>query len=217
MVEVAPEADVEQDRPEETEKQAAARAWRELEGERKEIHDRLLRALADFDNFKKRESRNRLEAEQRARDQVLVEMLAVLDNLERALAHVAPGEAESPLTEGMRLVLRQFTSVLERFGVRPVEAVGQPFDPQLHEAIQQVATDTHPPGVVALELRKGYLRDNKLLRPAMVAVARALPEASAAAEGADRPALELGMDSPQPDESGRATAAAAAGDEDRAG
>jgi molecular chaperone GrpE len=156
-----------------------------LEAEKLELRDRVLRSAADFDNFKKRSRRDVQEAQDRGREALLRELLVVVDNLERALSHSESAEeaaaSASALVEGVRLVLRQFLTVLEKFEVRPFSALGEAFDPELHAAIQQVETDDEPAGRVVAEYQKGYRIAKRLLRPATVAVAK--PKAPAETSG----------------------------------
>src|SRR5215831_1239010 len=144
-----------------------------LQAERDEIKDRMLRIAADFENWKKRSRKEQIDAEARVREQVLKDMLEVVDNLERATsAYVENGSVDgASVLKGVNLVLRLFQSKFERYGVKPFESKGQPFDPRLHEAISQVPTADVAPGTVANELQKGYRIGDKLLRPAIVAVA----------------------------------------------
>lgn len=141
-----------------------------LEQTNKELQDRLLRTAADFENFKKRTRKELDESSQKGRESLLKEVLPVMDNLERALKHAA---ADDPLAQGVRMVEKQLLTALEKFGVTRFSAAGKPFDPALHDAIQQIETDEFPPGSVAQEFSSGYMSGNKLLRAAMVAVAKA--------------------------------------------
>jgi molecular chaperone GrpE len=147
-----------------------------------ELKDRLLRMAAEFENYKKRVKRELEEAQSRGRDGLLKEVLPVLDNLERALQHA---QEKDPLAVGVRMVEKQLLGALEKFGITRFSAVGQPFDPGMHEAIQQVETRDVPAGSVASEFAKGYMSGGRLLRPAMVAVAKAPPPvpAETATEG----------------------------------
>lgn len=149
-----------------------------LKTEKKEIYDRLLRTAADFENFKKRTKKDEAEAGDRGRKQLLGEILPAIDNLERAVEHAQAGD---PVAEGVRLVLKQLTAALEKFNVKPFDSVGKAFDPAVHEALQQQETDEHPPGAIVSEFQKGYMIGAKLLRPALVVVAKpkAAPEPSA--------------------------------------
>jgi molecular chaperone GrpE len=103
---------------------------------------------------------------------VLKEMLPVVDNLERAIEHAGAGGEKNPILEGVQLVLRQFTAAFERLEVNAIDAMGQPFDPNLHEAISQQESD-QPPGTVVQVLQRGYRTGERLLRPALVVVAKA--------------------------------------------
>jgi len=143
----------------------------------KEAHDRMLRVAADFENYKKRAKKDVEEAEARGRKAFMLAVLPVIDNLERALdaADTSGGGAAASIAEGVRLVHKQLLSSLEKFDVKALAATGQAFDPNLHEAIQQIETADHPPGTVVKELQRGYTIGGKLLRPAMVAVAKAPP------------------------------------------
>jgi len=136
--------------------------------------DLYLRARADLDNSRKRAQRDVDEAHRYANDRLLKEMIPVLDNLERALAHAGSeggGEAQS-LIEGVTLTVNLFRKVLEGFGVKPVVAVGALFDPNLHQAMGQVETSEHPPNTVVTEFQKGYFLNDRLLRPALVMIAK---------------------------------------------
>jgi molecular chaperone GrpE len=143
-----------------------------LSEEKRELQDRLLRTAADFDNFRKRAEKDLKDAATRATQGVWKELLPVMDNLERALKHAAPTDA---VAQGVRLVEKQMLSTLEKFGITRFESIGQPFDPAVHDAIQQVETASVPDGAVAEEFARGYLHNGKLLRPAMVAVAKSRP------------------------------------------
>jgi molecular chaperone GrpE len=148
-----------------------------LAEEKQEFWNRLLRATADLDNFRKRARREADDARYEARTKVLKEMLPVIDNLERAVDHaVSQGGAESGIIEGVQLVLRQFAQALERCEVVPVDAQGKPFDPNVHEALSQAVTSEHPPGSVVQVLQRGYRIGERLLRPSLVVVAKAPPE-----------------------------------------
>jgi molecular chaperone GrpE len=141
-----------------------------LEREKRELHDRLLRTAAEFENFKKRAKKESDDAATRGREQLLKELLPALDNLERALKHAPDGD---PLTVGLLQTEKQLLQALEKFGVVRFSSVGKPFDPSVHDAIQQVETVEHAPGSVAQEFASGYTIGQRLLRPAMVAVAKA--------------------------------------------
>lgn len=144
------------------------------ETEAKNNYDRLLRQAAELENYKKRTVRERDEAIRFANESLIKDLLPVVDNLERAIAHAAGGDNGKPLVEGVELVLRGLLDILAKHGVVAISATGQPFDPSKHEAMTQVETEDHEPNSVVEELHKGYLLRDRLLRPALVSVAKAL-------------------------------------------
>ncbi len=152
--------------------------------ERDRFREQLLRTAADFDNFRKRTRKDLEDAERRGKEDVIREVLPVLDNLERALGATAmlPADAGAAevkgIIDGVKMVLKLFEDQAGRMGLSKVKTVGERFDPGVHDAIQQVETDDHPPGTVMQEIVAGYRLGEKLVRPAMVVVARK-PAASA--------------------------------------
>jgi|SRR5918996_1339617 molecular chaperone GrpE len=136
-------------------------------------YDRLLRQTAELDNFKKRTARERDEAIRFANEALVKDLLPVVDNLERAVAHASGGGNGKPLVEGVELVLRQFLDVLMKHGALQIQAVGQPFDPAKHEAMVQVESSDHETNSIVEEFQKGYIFRERLLRPALVSVAKA--------------------------------------------
>lgn len=140
------------------------------EKEKKDNWDRYLRSAADLENLRKRQRREIDDAKFEVKIKVLKEVLPVVDNLERAIEHAGAGE-KSPIVEGVQLVLRQLITAFERLEVTPIEALGQPFDPNLHEAISQQESDA-PVGSVVQVLQRGYRSSDRLLRPALVVVAK---------------------------------------------
>jgi molecular chaperone GrpE len=146
------------------------------EKEKKENWDRYLRAAADLENTRKRQKREADDAKFETKTKILKEILPVVDNLERAIEHAGAGNENNPIIEGVNLVLRQLMTAFERLDVTQVEAQGQPFDPNLHEAISQQESDL-PPGSVVTVLQRGYKSGDRLLRPALVVVAK--PKAAA--------------------------------------
>ncbi len=141
------------------------------EKEKKDNWDRYLRAAADVENLRKRQKREVEDAKFETKNKVLKEMLPVVDNLERAIEHAGGTGEKNPIVEGVQLVLRQFTTAFERLEVTPIEALGQPFDPNLHEAIASEPADGKEDGEILLEVQKGYTIGDELLRPARVKVA----------------------------------------------
>ena len=139
-----------------------------------ELKDRYLRLAAEFDNFRRRNLKERQDLHNYANESLVKELLPVVDNLERAVVHGRKEEQRTDsenLLQGVELTYRSLVQILERFGVVEIEAEGKPFDPQVHEAVRRVATNEHPPGTVLEVYQKGYLLKDRLLRPAMVAVA----------------------------------------------
>jgi molecular chaperone GrpE len=145
----------------------------EAEAEITALKDKWLRSLADLDNYKKRVKRDIDDAVHRAVQGMLGDFLPVGDNLDRAMS-VAPSNPDdrlAPLLKGLEMVRTDFISALGKHGIKPIESVGKPFDPSVHDALQQMDTPDYPPGVVMMEYEKGYRRGDKLLRPARVIVA----------------------------------------------
>jgi molecular chaperone GrpE len=134
----------------------------------KDTHDRLLRATADLENYKKRAAREREEVQKFGVEKVLKDLLPVMDGLDRALAAAA---ADDPLVAGVRLVRASFEQALAKHGVVGFSALGQRFDPTLHEALMQIPTGDKPAGTVVLEHARGFKLHERLIRPAMVGVA----------------------------------------------
>jgi molecular chaperone GrpE len=145
----------------------------ELEAELEATKDRWLRAVADLENFKKRVKRETDEAVTRAIQSILPSFLPTIDNLERALevAGSAKGDQHEQLVQGIAMVRDEFTGALRKHGIEAVESVGVPFDPAVHDALQQVDSPDHPPGMVIREFERGYKLGDRLLRPARVIIA----------------------------------------------
>jgi molecular chaperone GrpE len=159
---------------------SAAGELEPLRAERDKLRDQLLRTAADFDNFRKRTKRDLDEAKQRGKDDLIRDLLPVFDNLERALQTAGGASALSSVVEGVRMVLKLFEDTAERLGLVRVPCVGERFDPAVHEAIQQKETAEHPAGTVVAEVVPGYRFGDRLVRPAMVVVARKPAEAAPA-------------------------------------
>ena len=144
------------------------------------VRDQLLRLMADFDNYRKRMTRQYEEAKQLAAADLVVELLPALDNLERAVA-AARQDATSgnaSIAEGVGMVLKQLKEALAKVGVREIAVQGQPFDPARHEAVEVVAVPPHQDGMIVEEVQRGYMAHDRLLRPAKVAVGKADRDAS---------------------------------------
>lgn len=143
------------------------------------LKDQLLRTAADFDNYRKRARRDQEDAHKKGTEELLKALLPVFDNLERAVSHAEGTSDAKAIGDGVRMVLKQFTDTLERLGITRVGGLGKAFDPLVHEAIQQIETDEHPPGTVVAEVQAGYSFHDRLLRAAMVVVARPKPKPEA--------------------------------------
>lgn len=144
------------------------------EQETKETYDRLLRVSAEFENYKKRASREMEEFRKFSNQSLLKEMLSVVDNLELAMNSTNSHQAiDKGLLQGLEMTHSEILKVFERFNVMPIEAKGHVFDPTYHEAVMQEQTDEFDENTVINELQKGYLIHDRLLRPSMVVVAKA--------------------------------------------
>ncbi len=144
-----------------------------LEAKTREVEtqqDRYLRAVAEFDNARKRAARDREEHTRFANESVIRELLPVLDNFDRAL-QAARAEPAAPVVAGVELIQRELLRVLEKFGLASFTSVGQPFDPERHEAVARIQTTEHPDMTVVRETARGYMLNGRVLRPAMVIVA----------------------------------------------
>ena len=155
------------------EKEQLQAALQLAQDEVKVLQDQYLRTLADMDNLRKRTQRDKEELAKFANENLLRDILPVVDNLERALEHAKQEHSSEGLLEGVQMTLTQFCQVLKKFGVVPVEAIGQSFDPSLHQAIGQLETTEYPSNSVAQEMQKGYVLNERLLRPSMVMIAKA--------------------------------------------
>jgi molecular chaperone GrpE len=143
------------------------------EKEAKEHYERYLRQIAEVDNFKKRINREKEDAIRYANENLIKDILPIIDNLERAIAHAQGGGNGKPLVEGVEMVLRGLLDVFGKHGVVQVPAVGEVFDPGKHEAMAQVESSQYEPNTVVDEHHRGYLLRDRLLRPALVTVAKA--------------------------------------------
>jgi molecular chaperone GrpE len=141
--------------------------------ERDQLRDRLLRTTAEFDNYRKRVDRDRKDMADRAAESVLIEILPIIDDLERALAASETGESADGYRRGVELIHKQLLDLLTRRGVTPIETTGAAFDPHLHQAVSSEPSADHQEGEIIEEFRRGYRLGERLLRPAMVKVATA--------------------------------------------
>jgi len=141
----------------------------EVRRERDALQDRLLRTAAEFDNYRKRMDKERRDLAEYTAGEAIRDLLPIIDNLERALQASA---LDDPLRKGVELIHKQMLEILRRRGVTPIEALGADFDPNVHEAVTQEESAQHREGEVMEELQRGYKVGDRLLRPAMVKVAK---------------------------------------------
>jgi molecular chaperone GrpE len=149
----------------------AAGTVEELRRERDALQDRLLRTAAEFDNYRKRMDKDRRDLAEYAAAEIVSELLPVIDNFERALQAPSGGGGES-LRKGVELIHKQMSDLLQKRGVKPIDALGTDFDPNVHEAVIHETSDAHREGEVMQELQRGYRLGERLLRPALVKVAK---------------------------------------------
>jgi molecular chaperone GrpE len=144
----------------------------EKEKEAKDNYDRYLRLSAELENFKKRAEKEKSETYKFANENLVKDLLPVLDNLERALEHGREAKTHQALLEGVEMTHKGFWGVLEKYGLTVIDALGEEFDPNQHEAVM-VQEDAHrPPNMVINQIQKGYRLNNRLIRPAMVIVSK---------------------------------------------
>jgi len=178
----SPEADAPQTPADEQsiENEAVSDPVKELEArcetaeqESRQHYERLLRVSADFENFKKRAFKEADDFRKYANELLLMELLTVVDNLERAIqATSSENNAAGCLVEGVEMTLKALLKIFEKFSVKLIDAVGKPFDPNFHQAMMQEASDLYPENTVIREFQKGYLLHERLLRPSMVVVSK---------------------------------------------
>jgi len=145
---------------------------RETMSRLQEVHERMLRSVADLENYRKRAQKEKEQVQKFGMEKILSDFLPVLDNLDRALDHGNSSADFASLMQGVSMTRKLFEGALAKHGVRPIPAVGHPFDPNIHEAIQQVASADLPPNQVLSELLHGYTLNDRLLRPALVIVSK---------------------------------------------
>jgi len=144
-----------------------------LKKEAKENHDRMLRMAAEFENYKKRATREMNDFRKFANENFVKAMLPVVDNLDRAIESSSNDKnANNSVVEGVSMTLKEILKVFEEFNVKPFESLGKPFDPNFHQAVMQEQGETYPDNTVIKELQKGYMIHDRLLRPAMVVVSK---------------------------------------------
>lgn len=144
----------------------------ELQQQRDQFYDLLLRKTAEFDNYRKRIERERQSFAEATTAGLVEELLPLLDDFERALAADPGTERVDPYRKGIELIYRQLEELLRKRGVRPIEALGQEFDPHVHQAVSYEPAEGRPDGEVIEDFRRGYMLGDRLLRPSMVKVAK---------------------------------------------
>jgi molecular chaperone GrpE len=145
----------------------------EAKAQAQENYEKFIRLYAEFDNYRKRVAREKAELVRYGNEELLKELLPVLDNLERALEHAQKEEGKTePILQGLQLILEQFRSVLRRFGVEEIKTLGERFDPELHEAVGEMELEGIEPQQIVQEVQKGYLLNDRVLRPAKVIVGK---------------------------------------------
>lgn len=137
-----------------------------------ELEDRVKRQMAEFENFRKRTEKEKSVMYEMGAKGVVEKILPVVDNFERGLAAIPEADQNSPFAEGMNMIYKQLMTELDKLGVKPIEAVGCEFDPNIHNAVMQVESDEFEEGIVAQELQKGYMYRESVVRHSMVAVAQ---------------------------------------------
>lgn len=140
-----------------------------LKAEAAQFKDSYLRATADYQNFKRRAEKEKADIYKYAGEKVLTDLLPIVDNIDRAMSHV-PEDEQGGLADGLRMIQKSLLTLLEKNGVEPIEAVGTPFDPEVHHAVQMVASEEHEPHQVVEEYQKGYKLNGKVIRHSMVKV-----------------------------------------------
>jgi molecular chaperone GrpE len=137
------------------------------------LNDRYLRLAADFDNYKKRVSKEKADLITYGNEELIRSLLSVLDNLERGIEHSETDRDTNPIIEGLRLVHKQFLDCLEKYGVKAIKVhKGDEFDPKLHQAVERVESSEIQPGLILAEMLKGYMLKDRLLRPSLVTVSK---------------------------------------------
>jgi len=144
----------------------------ELKQQRDEYYDRLVRKTAEFDNYRKRTDRERIQLSEAAAADLLQELLPLVDDMERALKADAGSEATEAIRRGVELIHKQLVETLRKRGVTPIDALGADFDPHFHMAVSYEPAEGRRDGEVVEEFRRGYMLGDRLLRPAMVKVAK---------------------------------------------
>lgn len=153
-------------------KDKADKKTEELKEQIDQLQDKCMRQMAEFENFRKRSEKEKSAMFETGAKSVIEKILPVVDNFERGLATIPEEEKGSPFADGMNMIYRQLMTELDNMGVKPIEAVGQEFNPDLHNAVMQVESQEFESGVITQELQKGYTYHDSVVRHSMVAVAQ---------------------------------------------
>lgn len=184
QTDAAAEADLEeacQEEPKEMDKKEAKSLKKKLKTDKKQdalkekitdLEDRVKRQMAEFENFRKRSEKEKTMMFETGAKSVVEKILPVVDNFERGLQALSEEEKKEPFAEGMAMIYKQLMTELDGLGVKPIEAIGQEFDPELHNAVMQVESEEYGEGIIAQELQKGYTYRDSVVRHSMVAVAQ---------------------------------------------
>jgi molecular chaperone GrpE len=178
----APEIEVEQNETttDETDDEAevvfSAEEVEQLKAEYEAQHDRMLRTVAEYENSKKRAEREKEEFRKYALEEVVKDLIPVIDSIERAIESTSESEDFKSLSEGVQLIHKQFLDSMERRGVTPIEAVGEPFDPTQHDAIMYIESDAVAENGVIEDFQRGYMLNDRVIRPSMVSVSKGKAE-----------------------------------------
>lgn len=171
---VVEEAEVEaEETAEETEEVTVEESEQPEKGDKKiqELNDKLMRTIAEFDNFRKRSEKEKSAMFEIGAKGIIEKILPVIDNFERGLGSISEEEKESAFAQGIEAIYKQFVTVLEDAGVKAIEAVGQEFDPNLHNAVMHIEDDSFGENIIAEEFQKGYMYKESVVRHSMVKVA----------------------------------------------
>ena len=145
---------------------------KKLQEEKEQVQDKLLRKIAEFDNYKKRTERDFFERIQNANEHLVIQLLPVLDDMERFLEHAPQTTEEDTMFSATELIFKKFTAILEKTGLKPFSSIGEDFDPERHEALLQQESETYASGKIVEEHVKGYTLNGKVIRHAQVIVAK---------------------------------------------
>jgi len=179
------EKEIKEEDQQQTEERDLTAEIEELRKKCDEYYDNWVRTTADFENYKKRVQREKEEFIEYGNEAILRDLLPVIDNFERALNFIKDNKNSSAIIEGIELIYKQITGILDKYGVKPIEAVGKKFDPFYHEVVEERLTEEES-GIVVQEYQKGYMYKTRVLRPSLVVVSKKIEkEEKEEREGSD--------------------------------